>query len=158
MTAVEHAPKTSAPADWDFSYLEVEDRVVRFDMHWVTPTAYLMVKVATQENSKYFEASDAMTKKHQGAMIAAGSASRADLDRDRDFDRALYPKHVVVDWGGMYKRGSPEEIPFSYTECKKFFAQLPAFIFNKVRAFCLREENFLDPDETFPDPVTEAGN
>ena len=156
--------------EYDLSYLEIENKIVRFDMPWVRGDGvHLLVKTATNENTEFNEASLRMGGQRRRDIIEGGASLTSDnAKEDREEDRILYPKYIIVGWGGIRKKinrdGKIEvvDVPFSRDECAKFIKVLPGWIFDKLRMFCMRPEKFLDPDDLQeqrePDAVVVAGN
>lgn len=155
------ATETNGVAEFDFAYLEISKATARFDMPWVTHDAYLVVRTATSDNEKYNEGSIRMSSKRMTRQAATGTITSADAEQDRQEDRVLYPKYVIVGWGGIEdKKG--DAVPYSPQNCKAFIAILPAWIFDRLRLFCMKPERFLDDGDLAesmdPNPVAVAGN
>lgn len=141
---------------FDFSGLEVRGKTAQFDLPWLAGEAFLLVKPANDTNKGYQNGVLRLTGKRR-RLNTSGKISSADADRDRADDLKLYPKHVVFGWGGIVDREG-NEVEFSEEACAQFLAALPSWIFDKVRVFCMRSENFVDEDEETPDPAELAGN
>lgn len=162
MTATEAAtPETNHVAEFDFDHLQIENQTAKFEMPMVAPEAFLVVRPATPENKQFNAASLRMSGKRQRQIVQKGSLSSADADADRREDRILYPKYIVVGWGGIEdKSGNP--VKFTFENCKAFIAKLPTWIFDQCRVFCMRPERFLSDDDLQeqeePNPVAVAGN
>ncbi len=148
-------------ADFDFAHCEIADRTVRFEMPMVSPEAYLIVRPATSENKQFNAGTLRMGGKRQRQVVQQGAMTIADVDADVEEDRVLYPKYVVVGWGGIFNKVG-ELVPFNLENCRAFIRKLPAYIFNRLRLFCMRPENFLPEgdagDATPPNPVEMAEN
>lgn len=159
MTAVP-SELTNNEVEFDLSRLEISEATARFDMPWVSDGAFLLVRPATPENEKYSAASLRMGGRRQRGVVAAGSLSASAVDDDREEDRVLYPKYVIVGWGKILD-SHREPAEFTPENCRAFVKALPLWIFDKLRLFCMRPERFLDEgdaDEAMPDPVGVAGN
>ena len=139
-------PETNHVAEFDFGNLEIENKTAKFEMPMFRPSgAFLVVKPATPENGKFNAASLRMSGKRQRQIVSAGSLTSDDANQDRSEDRLLYPRYVVVGWGGIFdKKGDP--VKFDYENCKAFIKMLPKWIFDRLRIFCLRPERFLPED------------
>jgi hypothetical protein len=140
---------------FDFSALEVRNKQERFDLPWLRGDAYLVVRPANDTNKGYQSGVLRLSGKRR--RLQTNKISAAEADRDRADDLKLYPKHVVLGWGGVVDQEG-NEVEFSEESCAQFLAALPSWIFDKVRVFCMRAENFIDDDEDLPDPVELAGN
>jgi hypothetical protein len=65
------------------------------------------------------------------------------LETAREDDRELYPLFVVRDWGDWPdEKGEP--IPFSPEACADCLRQMPDHLFDRLRIFADRIENFRD--------------
>lgn len=147
----------AAPAaDFDFSRLRIDNATARFDLPQVAPGAFLVVRPANEANRAFQSAALARSSKRQRMKTLTTDTTADDARLDRDDDRVTYPQHIVVGWGGVKNRRG-EAVPFTVENVTAFLAALPNWIFDKVRLFCLRPENFLR-DETPGDVETVAGN
>lgn len=101
----------------------------------------LLVSPAAQENPAYYSAivkrSRAIAKKTPNMsveqVLAAGVES----------DKAIYPGTVIRGWRGFVDEEG-QDIPFSIDSCRELLQILPAWVFNKVRAFVQNPQNFTD--------------
>jgi hypothetical protein len=143
-------------ADFDFSRLQIDQATARFDLPQVSPGAFLVVRPANESNRPFQSASLARASKRQRMKVLSTDTTAEDARLDRDDDRATYPQHIVVGWGGIKNRHGAA-VPFSPENVAAFLLALPNWIFDKVRLFCLRPENFLR-DETPGDAETVAKN
>lgn len=143
-------------ADFDFSRLRIDQATARFDLPQVAPGAFLVVRPANEANRHYQSAALARSSKRQRLKVLSTDTSLEDSQLDRNDDRVTYPQHIVVGWGGIKNRRG-EAVPFTPENVAAFLAALPNWVFDKVRLFCLRPENFL-LDETPGDAETVAGN
>ena len=159
MTNSKKALTADVSFDFDNSHLEIGDKVRRFDLPWLkTPGAFLMVKPAIESNEKYNAGMLRMNgqRKRQSGGLAKLTAEEAAQDRSED--EVLYSKYVVVGWGGILNKPG-QEVPFSQPACRAFLASLASWVFDRVRVYCLRAENFLDDDEALdPDSTETAEN
>lgn len=162
MTATAPELVTNNDIDFGFAALELENKTARFEMPWVSPGAFMEVRPATSENTAYNAASLRMSGKRQRAIAASGTLTSENANQDRQEDRVLYPKYVAVGWGGIFNKKTGEAIKFEQDVLREWFAKCPAWIFDRMRIFCMRPERFLDQDDlaevTEPNPVEVAGN
>ncbi len=163
MSATEtEAATNSVAADFDLDFLNIENKTAVFEMPLVTPEAALIVKPATPENKRYNAASLHLSAKRQRRIVQTGSMTKAEADDDRNEDRVLYPKYVIVGWRGIFNKAG-ELVPFSPEACAKFIKVLPLYLFDRLRMFCLKPERFVTAGEDVadlvePNPVELAGN
>jgi hypothetical protein len=151
---------TDAP-EFDFGYADIAGKTQRVELPQLRVPAdsepsFLICQPANDENPRY-NAAILRTAGKRRRTTAGTQVSKKDSDRDRDEDRRLYPKFVIVGWGNIYDTaGKP--VDFSQEACEAFVAKLPNWLFDKVRVACMRGENFVDEDEDLPDEGTLAGN
>lgn len=141
----------------DFSHLknlDVKDKTARFPIHQIAGAPVLIVKPATEANKPYFNAVLKKSRRNVRAL-KAGAISQVMIAENREQDRCLFPKFVVVGWEGVAdSKGKDAE--FSPDNCEAFLRALPDWIFDEVRNFAGDSVNFTDDD--MPDVETRAGN
>lgn len=149
---------------FDFSHMQIEDATAEYELPPLSklmPEPILIVRTATNENAKYNAASLRMSGKRNRRLLSGSSLSAVHAKQDRDEDRILYPKYVVVGWSGVVDKDS-SPVKFNHDNCKAFIAALPTWLFDRLRIFCMRPEGFLPEDDALemiePDPVDVAGN
>ena len=91
----------------------------------------LTIRPATKENKKYFNELAKTVKRN----LNSGKDTTDLLEEQREEDRELYAKHVIVGWN--------LPVEFSQAECIKFMAELPAYPLDKLRDFASSQANFL---------------
>lgn len=136
-------PITQAAPDFDFSHLEVKNKTERFPLPWVSPGAALFIRVAGESNKQYNSAMLKMSSRRQRDIASKGALSPEDARKDREEDLILYPKHVVEGWEGI-KNTAGEDVEFSRANCKVLLSKLPAWVFDRLRIFAMKPENFID--------------
>jgi hypothetical protein len=127
----------------DFSHLrvlEVRDKTAKCTLYHVKGEPFLVVRPATEANKPYFNAVLKRTRKNVRA-VQAGAISQAMIAENRDEDRELFPKHVIVDWGNVTDSAG-EPVPFSPEACTQFIEALPDWLFDEVRNFAGNSANF----------------
>jgi hypothetical protein len=140
----------------DFSYLkklEVKDRTARYDMFQISSEPVLIVRPATEANKPYFNAVLRKSRKNSRAL-RAGAINRAMITENREQDRELFPRYVIVGWENVVDVNG-ESVEFSPDNCRGFLDALPDWIFDDVRNFAGDSANFVDE---LPDAETMAGN
>lgn len=131
-----------------FKYLKTRD--VAGQTKWLA-----VPQITDRAMFKLLPAGD-MNPAYQNGLMRLGAArirtvaatrqiQRPDADQARDDDRELYADFVVQDWEGILD-DEGNEVPFSRENAKEFFALLPAWIFDRIRIFCMMPENFLQPN------------
>ena len=149
-------------ATFDHSRVDISESIVRFELPWYSPGAYLLVRTTTAENEPYNEGMLRMSGNRQRQIAAGGRLTAAEAKQDQEEDRGLYPKYVVTGWGKLLDKATGEEVIFTLANVKAFFKGVPPWIFNRLRLFTMKPENFLhdeDRDEVVePNPVDVAGN
>lgn len=135
-----------------FKYLkdvDVKGTVAKeYELHQIPldPVPVLMLKPATEANKPYFNAllkqsGKALANMRSGSITAKMTAER------REQDKALYAKYIIDGWKNI-----PDEngqfVPFNKKNCEEFLEQLPDWIFDDVRAYAAKPENYLN-DEAF---------
>lgn len=141
---------------FDFGALEVAHKTTRVDLPEQVGSgeAFVVVRPATDANAKY----------QAGVLRLSGKrrslTSKPSPERDRNDDRELYPKHVIVAWGGIQDREG-SDVEFTEENVAAFLKALPNWIFDRIRVAAMRPENFLDAHDDSDDPpnaATVAGN
>lgn len=151
--------ETAATPDFDFGHLDISEATARFELPWVAPGAYLIVRPANEVNRPYREGVLSLSGKRHKAAASATGIDPESANQDREDDRKLYPRHVVVNGGGIQNKARQPVSMLVLDNKVAFIKALPNWIFDKLRSFCLRPENFVrSPDELPPDAGTVAGN
>lgn len=134
----------------DFSNLkksEVKvDKLFDYVIHDLQDQPTLKIKPAVEANKPYFNALLKRSRKKVKA-IQSQQLDNEMLSANRNEDRHLYSEHVVFGWENV-KDASGEDVPFTQEHCLQYFRQLPDWIFDKLRNFVTRPENFTDMDDT----------
>lgn len=111
-------------------------------------------------NRPYFAAILASQSKNRKRLMK-GKIDAGMLERNRQIDRKLYPQHIDAgDWGGWVDEAQGNrEVAYSPQGFKELMEQLPADLFDELRAFCNEPVNFRSEDEPDLDDIEEtAGN
>lgn len=137
---------------------ELDDEPVPYPLFHLDGEPKLFLRPATEKNKAYHNALLKRNAKLAQRFRAGTRVTREMLQENRDHDKVLYAKHVIVGWEGI-KDDSGSEVSFTPDLCRQFLAELPAWIFDDVRLFAVNPANFLKDDE--PDPAdvdASAGN
>jgi hypothetical protein len=126
--------------------------------------ARLQLRPATEANRPYYNAMLKMAGKRVRTLIR-GRVSPEDLAQNRDEDRRLYPKYVLVGWEHVETREDRERgwdekefVEFSAKGAAELCEKLPDHLFDRIRNFAATPEEFYPEDELPPDPEDLSGN
>ena len=117
--------------------LSIERRTAWFDLPWVAARARVEGLPADSANKGWL---NARLRAPRQDLVSVPS-----VERNRDSDRSIYAWHVLVGWSGISDT-SGADVPFSPENAEDFLEQLPAWIFDRMRAFFMSPENFLPED------------
>ena len=151
-------PSSNGDPDFDFVYLNIDDATAELELQWLRGGPTLVVRPAGESNPAWQAGMLRLSGNRQRNVLSSGKVTKEDADRDRDDDRRLYPKTVIVGWRGVMSRATGKEVKFSVEACERFLKQLPDWVFNKIRIFCMRPENFISAEELEPDVAGLAEN
>lgn len=112
----------------------------------------LTLSPATEANMKYF---NQLLKKSRSKMkqISSKKLDVNILGDNRNEDRELYAKYIIIGWKVNDAKGKP--VKFTTENVEQFLNALPNWIFDNVRAFASSPESFIDLEI---DPEETAGN
>lgn len=160
-TTKRQAQSNGTAPEFDYGYLNVEGKTARFDLPWISPDAYLEVRPVGMdggENPAYQEAMVARSSNRQRIASVSEKWITEQQRQQIEDDRDLYPRYVIVGWGGIKDRRG-REVRFSVEACTAWMRALPLWIFRRLRVFCMRPESFVaDAPEPLPEPAELAGN
>jgi len=144
--------------NFDFSNLEVKQSVAWVSMPELSGTARVAVKPATEANSPYFNAMLRRSASRARRIARMDRVTAEDAAANRNDDRDLFPRHVLVNWEGVFDT-SNTPVPFNEDNAREFCTKLPDWLFDRIRNAASTPERFLDEQqETDPDPEELAGN
>lgn len=140
-----------------FDFSNVSSRAVPangtadFVLYRIEGQPVLTVKPATEDNPSYMRA---MLKgsREQMRRLKAGDLSPEMLEENRQKDRVLFPRYVVVGWKGILD-AKGKAVAFSAEACAEFIQALPRDMFNELRDFCSMPDNFRPDDDRDIDPA-----
>lgn len=154
----DNTPAAGEPL-FNFGRLQIEDATAKFALPWVAPGAFLVCRPANESNKPYQSAMLGLAGKRQRLTETAlsGAMTVENARQDREDDRKLFPGLVVVNWGGITNTKG-EAVSPTVDNIAAFLRALPNWIFDKLRVFCMRPENFVQPEDVPPSAGTIAGN
>lgn len=137
---------------FDFSKLEVGQASVWLEMPEVTPRAKILLKPATTSNPAYFNAMLRKGGRRMRQIVRTDRVTTEELDLNRDQDRELFPRYVIMGWEGIEEEDG-KLVPFSRERCEEFCNKLPDWLFDRIRNFAATPEHFLpEGEDPAPDP------
>jgi hypothetical protein len=121
------------------------DRTANFTFHGITvngKSPILVVRPASELNKGYFNALLRRSAR-MARRVAAGKMDVAMISENREEDRGLYPKHVVIDWQDVLDEEG-NEVKFSRDDCLEFINAIDNHVFDELRNFCASPESFAE--------------
>ncbi len=134
----------------DFSHLAnydvSADSTAEYTLYELEGEPVLIVRPANDKNKKYFNS--VLKSSARMAQIArVGKITAKILNENREQDRELFPKFVIIGWKGVLS-ATRKDVPFNADNCAQFIAALPNQIFDGLRQFAASPGSFItDADE-----------
>lgn len=139
---------TSNPDFSHLSDLKVQpSKQVEFAFERIEGEPTLVVRSSSESNKPYL---NALLKSGRRTLrkMRGGKMSAEVLASNRDQDRELFPKYVIVDWkAATVRNAAGKPVPFSPEACTAFLQALPNDLFDELRAFCGDVDNFREKDD-----------
>ena len=139
---------TSNPDFSHLSNLKVRpSKQIEFTFERIAGEPALMVRSSSESNKPYL---NALLKSGRRALrkMRGGKMSAEVLAANRDQDRELFTKHIVVDWKAETVRNAAgKPVKFSPEACAAFLQALPNDLFDELRVFCGDVDNFREEDD-----------
>lgn len=132
----------------DFSHLkklDVNGRVVEMPLYVLEGTPVLLLRSAMHDNKPYVNAVLKSTSRQMSRM-QRGVVTQEILNQQREQDRVLFAKHVIVGWRGVMDSGG-KPVEFSTDVCQEFLQALPDYILDDIKLFASTPSNFVDHDD-----------
>lgn len=123
--------------------LDVTNETTELTLYAIKGEPVITVAPATQANSQYFNAILRQSGKQVRELKAGAPINTATLDRNRDEDRALFPKYVVKGWKGVMD-ADDTEVPFTEGNVRDFLEAIPDWLMDEIRTFASETRNFLE--------------
>ena len=123
--------------------LDVTNETTELKLYAIEGEPVITVAPATQANSQYFNAILRQSGKQVRELKAGAPISTATLDKNRDQDRALFPKYVVKGWDGVMD-AEGAVVPFTEDNVRDFLEALPDWLMDEIRNFASETRNFLE--------------
>lgn len=130
----------------DFSHLDVltpKVTATRYDLPALGIGAHLMVLPAIEANRPYFAELHQRVLAQSRLQRAGAEVSADTLRKNREEDRALYARHVIVGWSGIHDAAGTM-VPFSAGAALDLLRALPDHMFDVLRVFCSEARNFAE--------------
>lgn len=137
----------------NFEKLKVSaDMTASFPLDMIEGEASLLLAPATEVNREYY---NALLKKSRSKMssISAKKVNADTVKRNRNEDRELYGKYVLVGWTHVLD-SEGNEVKFTKENGKQFLSSIPNWMFDQIRGFASDPQNFI----TTIDDEEVAGN
>lgn len=113
------------------------DISVKFEFSEILGQPSLLVLSATESNKGYFNAALKSQKKNK----VSKSVDLAFIEKGRNKDKKLYPKHIITGWEGV-KNTKGEDVEFNSENLNEFLEAIPDYMFDELRDFCQDPKNF----------------
>ncbi len=127
----------------NFEKLDVDSSMItKFPLDMIRGDVVLMLAPATEANKPYYNALLKKSRKKMGA-IASKKVDADTVKGNRDEDRDLYAKYVLVGWENV-SDSNGVAVTFDKKVAKQFLDSLPNWIFDKVRAHASDPLSILD--------------
>ena len=125
------------------------------------PNARIEMTQASEQNKGYYSALLRVSGKRIRRLAVRIDPS--DAARNRNEDRNLYPKHVIVGWENLeseqHTDENPDHIEYSRELAAELCKKLPSHLFDRLRTFASTPEEFYpDVDDIPPDAEELAEN
>lgn len=140
----------------DFSHLkklDVHGRTADMPLYNIGGTPVLIMVSAMQDNKPYVNAVLKSTSR-QMRRLQRGNLTQDMLDAEREQDRRLFPRHVIVGWRDVVDANG-EDVPFSPADCEEFLRALPDYVVDEIKAFANTPANFLDAENLIDEEALE---
>lgn len=133
----------------DYSHLSVMtvkvDRTSDYTFENIPGQPILRVRFAGEANKPYYNE----VLRRADHLAKRKLKISTDLIRDnRDRDRELYPKHIVVGWPRAPLDKDGKQNPFSKEEVEAWLRAVPDDVFDELREHCRDANNFRDSMDT----------
>ena len=134
----------------DFSHLadlEEATETARYDFPHIKGEPWLDVKQANDNNRAYYNG--LLRYQRRSSRRRGRTITVQDVAENREQDRLLYARHVVVKWGNVRDRGG-EEVALSEDACREFLQAIPNVDMDELRDFAATPHSFSKdavPDE-----------
>lgn len=128
----------------DFGHLkkyDVSENKAVYSLYQIAGDVKLHVLHAGETNVPYFN--EVLRRQAKNArIVSAGRLNQQFLAANRNEDRELFAKHILVGWENVCDT-SGTEVPFSCENARDFLNALPDWIFDEVRTFAANATNFM---------------
>ncbi len=130
----------------DFSHLSklnvTDESIVDYPLEELEGSPVLRLRPATESNAKYTNEVLRLSGQSNGQRKKQKmKVSLEEIQRLRNQDRDLYPKHVIAGWSGITDVDG-KDVDFTVEACAQFIAALPDWIFDPIRVTASNPETF----------------
>jgi hypothetical protein len=133
------------------SNLELKGKTAKFHLPQIATKAFLEVKPTNQSNRGYLNARLKLSSRR------SESTSAKSIDLLREDEKSLYAEHAIIGWEGIVD-STNKPVEYTKDEAINLLNALPDWLFDRLRAFCRTEENFLNADEDVLDAESASKN
>ena len=125
------------------AYKVTKDNVMEYPLIELAGEPVLVLRSATEGNADYLNGIMRATGVADGGRRKEIVIDAAMMEETLEHDKALYPECVIVGWSGVID-SEGNKVKFSKKNVREFIEQLPDWIFNRVRTFATKPENFVN--------------
>ena len=126
----------------DFSHLsqlEEASETARYDFPHIKGEPWLEVKQANDSNAAYYNG--LLRYQRRYSRRRGRTITVQEVSENREQDRLLYSRHVVVKWGNVSDK-SGEDVPLSEEACREFLHAIPTLDMDELRDFAANPHSF----------------
>lgn len=143
----------------DFSHLDGlkvrPSKQIEFTFERIEGEPILVVRSSGESNKPYL---NALLKSGRRSLrkMRGGRMSAEVLAANRDQDRELFARHIVIGWKAETVRNAAgKPVKFSPEACAAFLQALPDDLFDELRVFCGDADNFREEDDLTQEDVED---
>lgn len=129
----------------------IKEATSDFEIYDLDPSVTLIGRYAGESNKDYMNALIKMVTRRASRRNKTNVKSLAE---NRDQDRELYSKYVIISWSPDPVDSSGNPVEFNEEECFAFLTALPDYIFDDIRGHFSSIAEFLSEND---EDGTEAG-
>lgn len=133
------------------------DSTADFTFYDLPGEPWVRVKPTGDLNRAYFgEVLAANTKSGARKRLQRGKIDPEMLEQNRQLDRRLLPKHADGGAMGGWEDDQGNPVPYSPDAFRELCEQLPADLFDELRAFCNEPANFRAEEAPSDEDIEET--
>jgi len=151
----------------DLSRFDITQAMAWVDMPELGDKARILIKPATEANPAYYNAMLALSGKRVRQMVKTDKMTAEDAALNRDDDRGLFPRYVIVKWENVESENEPGSegvdddghVIYNRGVAQQLCDELPSQLMDKLRNTASTPERFYADDQIAPPDAQElAGN